>query len=270
MAADVSVDYVPSIPEDDSLIGVAPLPMPQLGPQVLHEVWRGDAVFGSYVSDDDDDIERAAREAYSEILKRTSGAGHPHLLRVWNHVRDINEGEGDCERYRRFCAGRHDAFDAAGWVKERLPAASAIGIREPRLVIYYLASSRPGEHHENPRQVSAYDYPRQYGKRSPSFARATTFGETVFVAGTSSIVGHESLHRGDARAQLRETLANIGRIASLESLTHLKLYLRNASDIAIADELRAAMPHASMIVLQADICRRELLLEIEAVGTRAS
>jgi len=274
-AARLSVDYTATVPEDESVIGVAPLPMPQLGAQVLHEVWRGDAVFGAYSTEDDDDIESAARNGYNEILRRTANEGHPHLLRIWNHVRDVNHGEGDEERYRRLWAGRHDAFAAAGWGKDRLPAASAIGIREHRLVIYYLASARPGTHFENPRQVSAYDYPRQYGRRSPSFARATVFGGRVFIAGTSSIVGHESMHRGDVHAQLRETLANIDLIAksagsSLGDLTHLKLYLRNASDIAIADALREAMPHASLLVLQADICRQELLLEIEAVGLTAS
>lgn len=275
-AASLSVDYLPAIPDDPSAIGIAPLPMPQLGPQPLCEVWRGDALFGSFVCDDDEDIERAARDAYTEILQRTKREGHPHLLRVWNHVRDINAGEGDDERYRRFCAGRHDAFAAAGWGKERLPAASAIGIREPRLVVYYLASARPGQHFENPRQVSAYDYPRQYGRCSPSFARATAFGGMVFIAGTSSIVGHESLHPGDVHAQLRETLRNIELTAKhagcsgLGALTHLKLYLRNEGDLPIADELRAAMPHAAMLVLRADICRRELLLEIEAVGSRGA
>jgi len=266
----LSVDYVPAIPDD--ILGVAPLPMRQLGADVLHEVWRGgDVFFGTCVHADDDDIERAARTAYDEILRTTRERGYPHLLRVWNHVRDINEGEGDAERYKRFCAGRHDAFDSARWPNDRLPAASAVGIRERGLFIHYLAAREPGRQIENPRQVSAYDYPPEYGRRSPSFARATLFGDRLFIAGTASIVGHETRHAGDLRAQLGETLTNVDTIVrsagrTLADLTHVKMYLLNAGDAEIANGVRAAMPRAKLLVLEADICRRELLLEIEAIG----
>jgi len=269
------VDYLEELPADPR--GVAPLPMRQLGPSPLHEVWRSsDVYFGTYVSGEDDDIERAARIAYDEILRTTRERGYPHLLRVWNHVRDINEGAGESERYKRFCAGRHDAFDAAQWGNGRLPAASAVGIHQRGLHIYYLAAQTPGRQIENPRQVSAYDYPEQYGRRSPSFARATVFNGMLFLAGTSSIVGHETTHAGDIRAQLDETLINIETIVraagcrGLGDLTHVKLYLRNAADVEIASALRAAVPRARLLVLEADICRRELLLEIEAVGHLSS
>ena len=226
---------------------------------------------GAYVAEDDDDIERAARVAYDEILRTTRERGFPHLIRVWNYVRDINEGEGDAERYKRFCAGRHDAFDALRWPKERLPAASAVGIRQRGLFIHYLAAREPGRQIENPRQVSAYAYPREYGPRSPSFARATLFGETLFIGGTASIVGHETRHAGNLRAQLAETLVNINAVTraagrTLTDLRHVKLYLRNANDAAIANELAAVLPHAKLVVMEADICRRELLLEVEAAG----
>jgi chorismate lyase/3-hydroxybenzoate synthase len=252
------VDYLEELPADAR--GVAPLPMRQLGASPLHEVWRSsDVYFGTYISGEDDDIERAARIAYDEILRTTRERGYPHLLRVWNHVRDINEGAGESERYKRFCAGRHDAFDAAQWGKDRLPAASAVGIHQRGLHIYYLAAQTPGRQIENPRQVSAYDYPEQYGRRSPSFARATVFNGMLFIAGTSSIVGHETMHAADVGAQLG--------CRGLGDLTHVKLYLRNAADVEIASALRAAIPHARLLVLEADICRRELLLEIEAVGS---
>jgi chorismate lyase/3-hydroxybenzoate synthase len=198
----LSVDYLAEVPAD-GVTAVATLPMRQLEEGQLHEVWQGgDVFFGTYVAEDDDDIERVARVAYDEILRTTRDRGYPHLLRVWNHVRDINGGDGEAERYKRFCVGRHDAFDAAQWPNDRLPAASAIGIHRRGLYIHYLAAQVPGRQIENPRQISAYDYPRQYGRRSPSFARATVFGGTLFVAGTSSIVGHETRHAGDIGAQL--------------------------------------------------------------------
>src|SRR5256885_12213548 len=55
----------------------------------------------------------AARIAYDEILRTTRERGYPHLIRVWNYLRDINAGEGEAERYKRFCAGRHDEIGRA-------------------------------------------------------------------------------------------------------------------------------------------------------------
>jgi chorismate lyase/3-hydroxybenzoate synthase len=252
------------------LVGEALLSVHAL-PELPETVLRADVHLGTYVTHDDDDVERAARIAYDEILRTTRERGYPHLIRVWNYLRDINAGEGEAERYKRFCAGRHDAFDAVQWRNDQLPAASAVGIRERGLIIHYLAAREPGRQIENPRQVSAYAYPPQYGRRSPSFARATLFGDTLFIAGTSSIAGHETRHAGDLRAQLDETLLNLDTIAraagrTLADLTHVKLYLRNGGDVEIAKSVAAAMPGAKLLVVEADICRRELLLEIEAVG----
>jgi enamine deaminase RidA (YjgF/YER057c/UK114 family) len=102
------------------------------------------------------------------------------------------------------------------------------------------------------------------------------------VSGTASIVGHETLHRGDVAAQTRETLANIGalveeanRIAgsaaySLAALQY-KVYLRRGSDLAaIGSVLSSALPASARVVyLLADVCRADLLVEIEATGETA-
>ena len=142
---------------------------------------------------------------------------------------------------------------------------------------------------ENPRQTSAYHYPRKFGRHSPIFSRACIWGDSggrLFVSGTASIVGHETIHRGDVIAQTRETIVNIGALLeqanrivgasrySLDSLK-LKVYLRNPSDLpgveaALAGLLRsgASLPHPApfIVYLQADVCREDLLVEIEAVG----
>lgn len=226
-------------------------------------------------------IEPATRAAYGEILDLVRREGYPHLLRIWNYVGGINEGEGDAERYRLFCAGRHDAFATSSIDRLHYPSASAVGFEGSGLRICFLAAREPGIQVENPRQVSAYDYPREYGRRSPSFARATVAswnGESVaFIAGTSSVVGHETVHIGDARAQLEETLRNLaviiercatvaGTTASLERAEAVKVYVRRGTDPEpIARRVREAIPPAQMLVLEADICRQELLLEIEAI-----
>ena len=136
---------------------------------------------------------------------------------------------------------------------------------------------------ENPRQTSAYHYPPKFGRHSPIFSRACVLNESagtsLFVSGTASIVGHETIHQGDVGAQTRETMANISalleeanRVAgparySLEGLK-FKVYVRQPSDFhaiegALAGSLR---PSAAVVYLQADVCREDLLVEIEATG----
>ena len=84
---------------------------------------------------------------------------------------------------------------------QTLPAGTAVGTMSGPLKIHFLAARQPGTHVENPRQVSAYEYPRVYGPCSPSFARATLrpsiSGSHLLIAGTASVVGHVSEHIGD-------------------------------------------------------------------------
>ena len=248
--------------------------IPQLGPVPMAEVWRGEDVwFGTWVGDGED-VEAATRRGYDQLLAEARERGYPHLLRAWNHIRDLNAGEGDEERYKRFCAGRHEAFMAAGWTKPRLPAASGIGMREGGVAMYCVSAREPGEQIENPRQVAAYDYPRRYGRRSPSFARATVAGGLVFVSGTASVVGHQTRHAGDLDAQLGETLTNLQAIlaaAGAKQLRVAKVYIRHRGDYpCIAARLDEAMPETKKLYLESDICRADLLVEIDGVAVVSS
>ena len=157
----------------------------------------------------------------------------------------------------------------------------------PILVVAFLAARAVPIQIENPRQISAYDYPSEYGPRSPTFARASLLrcsdGEFLFLSGTASIVGHRTLHVGDAGAQTDETLANLRAVidaANRASRTGgyalhelaLKVYVRNPHDLAAIRAQIESAPDAPAEVayLQADICRRDLLVEIEATASSRS
>ena len=103
--------------------------------------------------------------------------------------------------------------------------------------------------------------------------------EVLFVSGTASIVGHATLHPGDVVAQTRETMANIeavlaeaNRLASQPGFDLASLYykvsVRHPADLAqIRTELeRIVGTTPNAVYLQADVCRQELLLEIEATA----
>jgi chorismate lyase / 3-hydroxybenzoate synthase len=231
------------------------------------------------------DMESVTRSSYLKLDALIRREGYPYWLRVWNYFSGITQGEGEGERYRRFNAGRYSAVGLSGSVSQNLPAASALGSDAGGFVLCALAGRRPAAQIENPRQVSAAHYPPRYGLRSPMFARAALVsndvGAQLLVSGTASIVGHESLHADDPVAQLEETARNFdaliataltagktGAPYSHVSLETLKVYLRTAQDYdRLLPRVRQLFGTDEPLVLRADICRRDLLVEIE--GTYA-
>lgn len=245
----------------------------------------GDVLFGALelVETPDGGIDEATRRGYLRLLDFLAAEGDWRLLRVWNYFPGINRWGGGLERYGRFCLGRHEAFAARGWdIARHAPAACALGSRSGPLQVYFIASRDGGQQIENPRQMPAYRYPAEYAPRSPSFARATLArlgGEDhLFISGTASIVGHRTLHAGDVRAQCLEILANLRALAEqsswragpgLERIGEAvyKVYLRNPADGEIVRPIlaRHLHPQASVLYFSADICRSDLLLEIEGI-----
>jgi chorismate lyase / 3-hydroxybenzoate synthase len=241
----------------------------------------GTAMFASIVlpANRTRDLERATRSAYVHLDALVRRLGYPHWLRVWNFVANITGGDGDEERYRQFNAGRYSAVALKYDFETSLPAASGVGSTGGDLVIACLAGKLPATPIENPRQVSAFRYPRQYGPRAPLFSRAALLPDQhLLVSGTASIVGHESLHPGDTHLQLEETARNLHMLLAETGRKYaagdafgalrpesLRVYVRNADD---ASSIRAALIELlgepqSLVLIEAEICRRELLLEIE-------
>jgi enamine deaminase RidA (YjgF/YER057c/UK114 family) len=139
---------------------------------------------------------------------------------------------------------------------------------------------------ENPRQTAACDYAAGYSPRSPKFSRAMLLASdglaTIYVSGTASITDSETRHIGDAAVQTRETLENIealiseenvcrhglsGLGTSLDGVAVARVYVKRLEDYAavraVCDERLGGIPISYVI---ADVCRPELLTEIECVA----
>ena len=242
-------------------------------------------------------IGAAARQVYDELFQLLRDEGFPHLLRVWNYLADINgsvqagEGGDPLERYRQFNIGRQDAFLAARRSAfDGAPAACALGTTRGPLTAHFLAGREAPRAVENPRQVSAYRYPSQYGPRAPTFSRGALASigggrEALFLSGTASIVGHQTLHAGDVARQTEETLANVAAVVdAANALSTIgpkahrvdtldcTVYVRHPQDLptvreVLARRLGAEAPALrNAIYLRADVCRADLLVEIEAHG----
>jgi enamine deaminase RidA (YjgF/YER057c/UK114 family) len=219
----------------------------------------------------------AAIDAAEHLLAR-EGFSFRDVARTWFSLRDI------LDWYGPFNAVRNAAFRRMGLVGPngggQIPASTGIAGRNHRggwCALDLLALRRTdggtfsmGRLH-NRRQNEATEY-------GSSFARAmeVSLGDAryVFVSGTASIDDHGStVHAGDFEAQARYTLEAVaalleGADAGLADIVQATAFLKSPADgpswerIVEGSPLRAV----SLITTLADVCRAELLFEIDAVA----
>ncbi len=257
-------------------------------------------------------FQRRTIEAYNLIARKLRGRGGCHAVRFWNFIPNIRARVDHAfDRYMAFNAGRFAAFfDWLGSEEafERLLAAgTGVGHDGRDLWVHALATDRPGLPIHNPRQHRPYHYSSRYGPFPPCFARATLLDRgpdrsaMVFVGGTASVRGEESVHAGDLEAQTDETFRNLreiiraarvvtdhqlpianwqsaignceekaarGDMAPLESFTAARVYYLHSHQL---DRIRASvdgrLAHLHNVeYVRADLCRPELLIEIEGTA----
>ena len=230
--------------------------------------------------------EDPACEIYNSII---SIIGQRQIHRIWNYVPDINAEGKHLENYRAFNVGRQRAFVSAygeGY-SSRISPASAVGVNGTTLAVAFIAGNDVMENIENPEQTPAYSYPSEHGPKSPSFtrgSRGTVAGiPTAHLSGTSSIKEHHSVGNNDLSAQYQTTIDNMRLVTGALGYPDVignnsgmnrefTFYLRNEDDLDAATGLFRETTGQSGIActrfLHADICRRELLLEIEGSFSR--
>jgi chorismate lyase / 3-hydroxybenzoate synthase len=232
----------------------------------------------------------ATEQAYITALDLTHMLDYSKCYRMWNFVNQINEANSDgLEIYRDFCLGRANAFEKFRFNDTAVPAATGIGSLGGGIGFYFLTSrNHQPTTIENPQQMAAYNYPRRYGPKAPKFARASYLSAYqdraghIYVSGTASITGHETRHEGDIVKQTHLALENIGRVIGatnlwnydlgagyfLGNLDNIKVYVRHADHIPVVRQIceQAFSPAAEVRYLNVDICRSDLLVEIEGIA----
>jgi enamine deaminase RidA (YjgF/YER057c/UK114 family) len=226
--------------------------------------------------------------------------GFGQVLRTWLYCGAIGGQDGTASRYQELNRARSDFFKDIRFLNSRAPeirhdaaypASTGIGADGRGVMMDTLALATDRKDIvvvplENPRQTPAYDYAIRYSPISPRFSRglAVSCGNyaTIFISGTASIVGQETRHQGDAVAQTHETLENIAALiseenfarhgltglgCSLAGLALARVYLKRPEDYAkiraVCEEHLGELP---VIYAVADICRPELLVEIEGIA----
>jgi chorismate lyase/3-hydroxybenzoate synthase len=230
-----------------------------------------------------DGLSDAVAEMYRSVLRDVRSHRQLHAVRMWNFVPSIHSELGTGDRYMAFNAGRFAAFselfDLSDDDAATIPTASAVGIDGTTLWIYVLASDEAGIAVENPRQVPAYRYSKRYGLRPPCFARATRLESTLLIGGTASITGEDSRHVADIAAQTQETLSNLRSLIAaamgtpeedaLKTLRDARVHVTNARNAPVVrDALEQVLSAgANLEFVEAELCRKELLVEIEGIAS---
>jgi enamine deaminase RidA (YjgF/YER057c/UK114 family) len=243
----------------------------------------------------------AAFAALGKVLSAFH-ASFTDVVRVWLYQGNITEEEDDgTERYRELNRARTDFFEQYDFGSNPLaaaehghaiyPASTGIGTLEHGLITTCLAVQTDRKDVsilslENPQQTSAFEYPKEYSRKSPKFSRAMAMriGNhlTTWVSGTASIVNAETMHPGDVEKQTEQTLDNIEKLiapenfacqgwadagATLADLAKVRVYVKHSKDFeACRSVCERRLGRIPAIYAQADICRPDLLVEIEGVA----
>ncbi|MBM4033509.1 MAG: dioxygenase [Planctomycetes bacterium] len=230
----------------------------------------------------------------------SKGFDFSQTLRTWLYLGDIVGPEGDTQRYKELNRARSDFYQDISFLKPYLapsvnaaiyPASTGIGASDRDIMMSAIAIATERTDIrllplENPLQVSAFRYGERYGQRSPKFSRAMAIlgpeAVAILVSGTASIVDSETRHVGDVEAQTHQTLDNIEALiarsnfqahgaaaagAALKDLVLARVYVKRQEDYAKVRAIcRARLGELPATFAVADVCRPELLVEIEGIA----
>jgi enamine deaminase RidA (YjgF/YER057c/UK114 family) len=223
------------------------------------------------------EVAGAAIDAAEQLLAR-EGFGFRDVARTWFYLRDI------LDWYGAFNAVRNAAFERLGLVGPggdgQIPASTGIAGRNhgggwcalDLLALQPRAGGRLSmKRLHNRKQNEATEY-------GSAFARAMEVGlggaRYVFVSGTAAIDERgRTRHVGDFEAQARYTLDAVaallegasGRLADIAQAT---AFLKNPKDAKALERVleAAGLGGVPLVTALADVCRPELLFEIDATA----
>ena len=128
---------------------------------------------------------------------------------------------------------------------------------------------------ENPLQTAAFDYEARHSPQSPKFSRAMVIHgcekAAILVSGTASIdkAGH-TVFLDDCRAQVAKTMEVVQAILESRQMgwadvTRALAYFKRAEEAPLLAAYRQEndLPQFPVIVAENDVCRHDLLFEIE-------
>lgn len=248
------------------------------------EVWGAGLGINSYRSD----TTQSARKAFSQMraILRLEDMSFDNIVRQWNYIGNISDNNGS-NNYQEFNRIRVENYKKYRKIPG-YPAATGVGLKYGGCKMDFIAYES-----EDPESISIvdnYDQCKPYlysqqvlkGKNLPLFERAILInkehGSTLFISGTASILGQDTHGIGNVEKQTITTIENINKLINAKDLADievngiinwgiilLRVYIKNRDDFAKVRSICGGyFPDAPAVYIEADICRPDLLVEIEA------
>ena len=241
-------------------------------------------------------VHKQSREVFSQLDALLSAYDFKvdDIVRQWNYIGNIVSYKDGKQNYQEFNDARSLYYAKGEW-RNGYPAATGIGSTDGIIVggIAFKRSDNKGVYPiDNPLQVAAHVYSKNVlidddanaVKSTPKFERAKLIesvgGVCCFVSGTAAIRGEESVDADSARMQTVRTIENIEYLVSKENLvrfgckpyelkcTFLHVFIKNAEDYEeVKSVVEESYPQVPVLYSLADVCRSELLVEIEGILT---
>jgi len=247
-----------------------------------------------------DSITTQATDIFDKIesVLTNEQIGISDIIRQWNYIGHITEIEEDIQNYQALNNARAQFYEKVKW-NDGFPAATGIGMECRGLIVSLMAITNNSNKQivslDNPLQTPAFAYSESLlignqseiiPKAPPKFERAKVIsgdaGLVCFISGTAAIRDEMSMTEMNAGLQTNQIIENILYLISLDNLhrqgivaaksdldiTSLRVYIKNKEDFdAVKAEVEKVWNHLPIIYLRADICRKELLVEIEGMAT---
>jgi enamine deaminase RidA (YjgF/YER057c/UK114 family) len=214
-------------------------------------------------------IERAER------ILRENGASYKDVVRTWFYLSGILSWYAVFNKVRNEKYGEFGIMPGPGDNRLLLPASTGIGGESPTGaacamdLITVLNSENCTRKLSNPSQLDAFRY-------GSAFARASVVrngsADLIEVSGTAAIDEHGvSLYPGDIRAQIECTFDKVQTLlaqegAGLKDICSATVFVKHGEYAEIFYEIASArgLEDLPCICVVADVCREELLFEMDA------
>jgi hypothetical protein len=249
-------------------------------------------VIGGVVADDRDaDTFEQASNVFNKINSIFKREGMPihTIARQWNYIENITGMVAGKQNYHEFNRSRSHFYNSSEWVNG-YPAATGIGTVAGGVVIQLeaiqsfspLISNVPLH---NALQVAAHQYSLRVlaGDSGPSgtpkFERARLIEAPdqarLYISGTAAIRGENSMASGCLIEQTRITMENISQLTHKynenSGFDLFIIYLKRGADYLVVKRyMEENHPATDPVYLYADLCRDDLLIEMEAIKSNDS
>lgn len=217
-----------------------------------------------------------------------------NIVRQWNYIERITDITPYGQNYQLFNDSRSRFYDSCTW-PNGYPAATGIGTQFGGVVVVFDVMRHSAECSraiDNPLQISAHAYSQQVlinpdksqHKTTPKFERARHIADNdgkqmLYISGTAAIRGEKSCE-ADIIEQTQLTMENINNLLRREVLEMygvkqaakmenkmLRIYLKHNFNLSsVKSWFDEHYPTSQKTYLLADICREELLIEIEGIA----